>query len=381
MTTPRTPDGQLPRADGPDPLERSLGALTEWRDAEPSLYAQALRQARTVATHAPAARDGAEPAGRRRIRPAVAIPVIAAAALVMFAAAEMWSGRVNASRSGHAPASPAASPEAFVDADRQDKAVNRAPAAEHAGSPGDAGERSVVRKASIEIRSKDVKADFARARMFVNDALGEFIETSALTGEGRQAQATLTLRVTASRLADVLNAVRGLGTVVNEQSTGDDVTTQVVDVDARLRNERRVETEMLALLETRKGAPLKEVLDLREQLARVRERIEQMTAQQERLSRNVTLATVLVVIQPEPAADAQESRLDTPMSEYFAARLDASWHAGTRALADSVAAIVRAAVGGLVWWIGLSASFIGVSLAARSARRRGAHEPAPMLGG
>ena len=73
----------------------------------------------------------------------------------------------------------------------------------------------------------------------------------------------------------------------------------VVDLDARLRNERRVEQELLELLDSRDESPLEEILKLRGEIAKVRTQIERYTAQQDRLSRLVSLATVLIIIRPE----------------------------------------------------------------------------------
>lgn len=388
MTTPHTTPGDE-TAPVSDPLERRLAALTDWRDAPPTLHEEALKRVRQGDDKAAATRRPGLLA-RMRTRPAVAVPVVAAATLVLVAAAQFLSGARESARrappSVEAFASPAtASPEVQ---DRQrfkaftDKGVAPPPADQAVPAETAAlAERSVIRKASIEIQSADVRADFSRAAMLVNDGLGEFVESSSLTGEGAAAQGTLTLRVTAERLSDVLNELRTLGEVVSEKSSGDDVTEQAVDLEARLRNEQRVETELLGLLETRKGAPLKEILDMREQVARVRERIEQMTAQHERLGRSVSLATVLVILRPVAPADpaAQEAKHEASTWEYFTQRMAVAWQGGTRSLADSAADIVRALVGGLVWWA-LLAGVIGACLRmTREARRRASREPSPAL--
>ncbi len=378
MTTPSTPHDTAP-GPAPDPLERRLAALTDWRDAEPTLHAEALRRERKAAD------DGAAPSrfgllGRMRLRPAVGIPVVVAATLVFMVAAQFWTG----TGSGVAPVDQGISSFAPAAAEVQDAErsryarvpaspapVDKAPAAQAPASPAADSDRSVIRKATIDIESKDVRADFSRVALLVNEAMGEFIEASSLTGEGAAAQGTLTLRVAADRLSDVLNELRTLGTVASEKASGDDVTEQVVDLSARLRNEQKVEDELLKLLETREGAPLKEILDLREQLARVREHIEQMTAQQERINKSVALATILVILRPAvpPDAEAEHSKHESAL-DYFGRQLDGAWHAGTRALADSAAAFVRAAVGGLVWWVLIGCSITAIVRAMREARRR-----------
>jgi hypothetical protein len=80
-------------------------------------------------------------------------------------------------------------------------------------------DRHVVRKATIELETDDVRALFLKAAQLVSEAGGEYVESSALTGSGRNAQANLTIRVRADRLSEVLNALRQLGTVESEQSS------------------------------------------------------------------------------------------------------------------------------------------------------------------
>lgn len=235
--------------------------------------------------------------------------------------------------------------------------------------------RQVIRKATIELTTPDVRAAMLKASMILNLATGEFIEQSSLTGDGPTAQATLTLRVAADRLSEVLNSLRPLGKVTSEQLTGDDVTDQAVDLDARLRNEQRIESELLTLLDTRKDAPLDDILAVRSQLANIRDSIERLTAQRDRLSHLVSLATVLVIIRADTAPPPS-----TPVAgiwDYFKSSMASSWRAGLSILADTVALLLRIAVGGLIWWI------IILSLAAtalhyhRRARAAAAREPVP----
>jgi cell division septum initiation protein DivIVA len=383
VTTPHT-HGDTPGA--PDALECRLTALTDWHDAEPTLHAEALRHARGEdAEGAPARRAGVL---ARLRRPGLAVPMVAAATLVLFAAAQLWSGSGarSSARRGPAPIETEEAVKSFMDdvpafLERDQAVVQKITPSDQGAHPfADPADRSVIRKATIEIQSKDVRTDFARAGLLVNEGLGEFIESSSLTGEGAATQGTLTLRVTADRLSDVLNQLRALGTVATEKSSGDDVTEQAVDLSARLRNEQKVEDELLKLLESRKGAPLKEILDLREQVAKVRERIEQMTAQQERLGRSVSLATILVILRPDvaPPADAEQSKHESAL-DYFGARLTVAWRAGTRSLADSAAGFVQGLLGGLVWWTLLAVAAIAGIRWMREAQRRAAREPAPAM--
>ena len=226
------------------------------------------------------------------------------------------------------------------------------------------GQRHVIRKASIELTTDDVSKAFHKAQLIVNEGLGEFVQESAMTGSGETAQADLTIRVAAGRLSQVLQALRELGEVQSEHRGGQDVTTQVVDVEARLRNERRVETELLDLFDKRKDAPLSEVLQLRAKLGEVRREIERLTAQRDRLSRLVSLATVLVFIRTPEG----QRHSDIGASAYFGEVLGSAWRRGWTFLADTVALVFGVFVGGLIWWVLIAFAILGI----RRVRRRGA---------
>lgn len=245
--------------------------------------------------------------------------------------------------------------------------------------PTDATARLVARKASIDLAVADVRAAFAKAAFLVSEAGGEFVEDSTITGEGERAQANLTLRIRAERLSQILGQLRELGIVVQETSRGEDVTDQAVDLDARLRNEQRIETELAQLLAGREDAPLKDIMEVRDSLSRVRENIERLTAQRDRLSRMVSLSTVLVVIRHEAAVRLPETAKPDGLGAYFAKVMANAWRNATRALADTAAFIVTVVVGGAVWWV--IAAIVGIAAIRWRVRARAAQarEPAPVL--
>ncbi len=235
-------------------------------------------------------------------------------------------------------------------------------------------DRFVIRKSTLDLTAAEPRVTFAKVNLVLNEALGEYVETSSLTGDGTSA--TITLRVAAGRLSEVLNQLRTLGKVTSETSSGQDVTEKAVDLDARVRNEQRIEKELLELIDKRPDAPLKDLLEIRAQLASVRNEIESLIGQRERLGRLVSLATVLVTIRQQDAPKPVEKA--EGIGDYFKASIERSWHVSLLALADTAAFLVRAFVGGLVWWV---IAIVAVTAAWRMSKRshaKRATEPAPV---
>ncbi|CAG0975920.1 hypothetical protein PHYC_01500 [Phycisphaerales bacterium] len=259
---------------------------------------------------------------------------------------------------------------------------------DQAPPPAATAERLVIRKAQIELWTKDVRAAFLKASMLLSEAQSEYMEESSLTGQDAEFDkdgnitrpstlaASVKLRVAATRLGTVLAQLRELGVVTSETAGGEDVTEQMVDLEARIRNEQRVEAELLSLLESRKGEPLEGILKLRDSIGNVRQNIERMTAQRERLSRLVSLATVLVIIRSDTAI-APVVPTEQSLGDYFVKGLNTAYTRGIRTLADSAAWLVQTLIGGLPWWLLLAAAVLALRLAWRRYQRAMAAEPAP----
>ena len=232
-------------------------------------------------------------------------------------------------------------------------------------------QRAVVRTATMAIRTDDVRAAALQAQQFLSEPKGEYVESADIDDSDKDHhRADLVLRVEATRLEAVLTQLRELGEVTTERIDGEDVTDQMVDLGARLENERRVEAELLELLETRKNDKLDEVLAVRRELNGVREQIERLAAQQDNLSRMVRLARVAVMFRTE--VKEPEPQPEQGVWGRFVERMDAAWDDGLDALLGTIAGLVRVLVGG-AFWFGLAA-VLG-AFAWRGYRR---HHPRPL---
>lgn len=370
----------FPNDQGHD-LGARLAGLSEWGNGRPELWRAALRRVEA----APAPARGMDALGAALSRPLssrfTAWVGIAAVVLLVVGLMLPNLGRTRSSArrvaapsvaAGPAPAA-APAPEGFsVSHDVPGRQLS--PAAPSTGAPQPASPpstpRHIVRKATVELRAADVRAVFMKAAMIPSQARGEYVEDSSLTGDDEDASATLTLRVGADRLADVLRELRELGEVVAEQVRGEDVTSQIVDLDARLRNERRFEEELLALLDTRQDASLEDVLAVRDRLAAVRGQIETLEAQRQHLGRLVSLATVLVLVR---TPDGIGRGAGVSLGEHFTETVADAWRRGLEALVGTVGWLVTVLIGGLVWWVVLGvAAWVVVRRMRRVAELRGA---------
>jgi hypothetical protein len=99
------------------------------------------------------------------------------------------------------------------------------------------------------------------------------------------------LRIPAPQLASALAELKALGRVEVETQNGEEVTQQHADLVARLKNSRETEQRLQDVLRTRTGK-VKDVLEVEQEIARVRGEIEQMEAEQKTLEHRVDFATI-----------------------------------------------------------------------------------------
>jgi anti-sigma factor RsiW len=160
----------------------------------------------------------------------------------------------------------------------------------------------------VASRFDEVRPAIDRILREVNGFAGRI---DATTARGASRTVNATLRVPASSLDAALGSLKRLGQVVSESQGGDDVTEQVVDVAARLKNARQTEGRLTQLLRERTGK-VSDVLEAEREISRVREEIERLDAERTNLDRRVTYATVAVEVTEEPKAAMDMGPLPVP---------------------------------------------------------------------
>lgn len=137
----------------------------------------------------------------------------------------------------------------------------------------------IIRTGTIELEVTDVPSALVTARNGIR-AIGGYIGASHTENIEDRPFATITYRIPVDRWEDALDLLRRLNgltsKVVTEQTEAVEVTGQVIDLEARIRNLRASET---ALQEIASGATrISDVLEVQNQLTNVRGQIEQLSA-------------------------------------------------------------------------------------------------------
>ncbi len=114
------------------------------------------------------------------------------------------------------------------------------------------------------------------------------------------------LRIPLQELAAALNDLKALGHVTNESQAGVEVTAEHADLVARLKNSRETEIRLQDILRNRTGK-VSDVLEVEQEIARVRGEIEAMESERKTLEHRVDFATVTLSLLEEYKAKVGDS--------------------------------------------------------------------------
>ncbi len=148
--------------------------------------------------------------------------------------------------------------------------------------------RKIIRNGSVELRVDAAASTLRKAEQIVM-AHGGFVADQQASYD-RGADVTVVYRVPAKDFDSVLHGISGLGTLINARVSSNEVTGQVVDLEARLRS-KKVAADRLRILvgQATKSADL---LAIEAELANREADIESMSAQLNGLNDQVSLSTI-----------------------------------------------------------------------------------------
>ncbi|WP_248896610.1 DUF4349 domain-containing protein [Haloplanus halobius] len=200
-------------------------------------------------------------------------------------------------------------------------------AANDEGGGGDGGSadataragRSIIRTGQVQLRVDDYETARSNLTAAV-EARGGYVSGSSQQvherGDDAWTSGRVVLRVPAEDFAEMMTVVERQGHVRESRTSTQDVTDQVVDLEARLEN-LRAERDRLRTLYDRAN-DTEDVLAVERRLSEVQTEIEQTEARLQSLQRQVAYSTITVEMsEPRPDRPAPDHWYDTPILSAF----------------------------------------------------------------
>jgi hypothetical protein len=162
-------------------------------------------------------------------------------------------------------------------------------------------DRKVIKSATLTLVVGSPAAALVEARA-VAERHGGYLSNTSNSGSrdaGAESESVVvSLKVRADQFDAALDELRRLGSgSAAESIESTDVTEEYVDLDARLRAQKRVEGQYLALLERAKNVA--ETLEIHKQLTLVRTEIERLEGRRLVLEHQVRLSTIKVTFEKQ----------------------------------------------------------------------------------
>lgn len=173
--------------------------------------------------------------------------------------------------------------------------AREAQAAAPPGPTASVAPNMLIRTAQASIEVDSLERARAQVRTLAARVGGEIANATLQTGRGELHSASFEVRIPTDRFDAALDGLSAIGKLEAVNIRADDVGEEYTDVSARIENARRLEARLIDLLATRTGK-LKDVLEVEQALARVREEIERYEGRVRYLRAHVALSTLTISV-------------------------------------------------------------------------------------
>lgn len=203
----------------------------------------------------------------------------------------------------------------------------------------------IARTGRVSLFVGNVDAAVSALQRLARSEGGAVFSLDVSNGDGSIAQPNgrMQLRVPAERFDAVMNGIAMAGKVRERSAGAEDLSSDITDSSARLRNLRRTEADIRRIMD--RSGNVSQVMDAENQLSQVREQIETLESDLKSMRGRVAYATIDVSMQAEASA--------LPVQRTAAAQLASVWH-------DAISAFGQTAIGiaAILMWLIVFAPYV-----------------------
>ena len=199
-------------------------------------------------------------------------------------------------------------------------------------------ERKIIRNAELTLEA-NAPEEVQQKVSAIAESKGGFVINSQQSSSSSEIKVrdtvTMTIRIPAEKFNESVDEIRkSASRVVVETITGQDVTEEFLDVEARLKTKKALEAQFLEIM--KQGKTVADALSVQRELATVREEIEKIEGRKRFLENQAALSTIKLRIQTPNSL--------TPSSSGFFYKLGQSISSGFDAALGFVLFFVTAAI-------------------------------------
>jgi hypothetical protein len=297
---------------------------------------------------------------KKKLRYLLAVPALFLVAVLAIAGLNLRSDTSADSASGAAGSSDLKAQEDTDASQAQDIAGSDTGAVGRQAVATEPITRAVISTGQVTLHPTSINRARSEVMRLVSSWNGTVADEQTVSDDrGRVVDSTMTVRVPTPRFDDAMSAFAGLGEVEQQSRKSEDVTTKVIDNDARVRAAERSIRQIENLLG--RAQRLSDVIAIESDLARRQADLDSLKSQQAYLADQTSLSTINVYL-----SRPGETRPEKKDARGFLAGLDDGW------TAMKAATVLLLTVVGAVLPFALVLVVVGVPLWLVVRRRLGA---------
>ena len=190
-----------------------------------------------------------------------------------------------------------------------------------------AADRKIVRNADLTMEVPST-TDTQHRVVAIAEAFGGFVVTSEAKQRensepaNRTTDIKLVVRIPENQFGSALDKIRGLTTNLTEEKvSGQDVTEEFIDLEARIRTQKALEGQFLQIM--KQTGKIEDALEVQRQIAEVRSDIERLEGRKRFLENRSSLSTITVnIMAPKPMVVVPTTGFRQSVREAFAESVD-----------------------------------------------------------
>jgi hypothetical protein len=198
-------------------------------------------------------------------------------------------------------------------------------------------QQAIIKTGAVALRSEDVGDTRYEVQVLVDQHGGQIADDKTETDKsGDPLRSRMVLRVPVDDFDEVMESLARMATLASTTTSSEDVTTQLIDVEARIKVQEASVQRVRQLLT--RAQSIRDIMAIESEVARRQAELDSLSQQQAYLQDQTSMATVKVNIErkPDPSKPVPEDD-----DSGFLAGLTAGWNA-LKATVVAVATVVGA---------------------------------------
>lgn len=186
-------------------------------------------------------------------------------------------------------------------------------------------DRALIRTGAVALRSGDVAKARFNVKTIVATYAGEVSQDNTEADkDGDAERAMMVLRIPVTDFDAAMEDLKGVGDLIDTSTSTDDVTTQVIDTDVRVRLQRRSIDRISLLLD--RAQSIRDIVNIERELSRREADLGSLEKQQTYLADQSAMSTITVSLERPPEKAVEKKKDD---AAGFFSGLKGGWHALT----------------------------------------------------